>query len=45
MRNGRAVDLREEDANIGQLSSFGVDAAGSLYAVSSGGGRIYRLVR
>jgi glucose/arabinose dehydrogenase len=44
MQKGRAVDLRKESAKVGQLSSFGEDAAGSLYAVSSGG-RIYRVVR
>ena len=45
MENGRAVELRKEAAKIGQLSSFGEDAAGSIYAVSLGGGRVYRVVR
>jgi glucose/arabinose dehydrogenase len=44
MQDGRALDLRKETAEIGQLSSFGEDAAGSIYAVSLGGGRIYRIV-
>jgi glucose/arabinose dehydrogenase len=44
MQDGRALDLRKEAAEVGQLSSFGEDAAGSIYAVSLGGGRIYRIV-
>jgi glucose/arabinose dehydrogenase len=42
--HGRAVEVRKEGARIGQLSSFGVGADGALYAVSGGGGRLYRLV-
>jgi glucose/arabinose dehydrogenase len=41
---GRAVDVRKERARIGQLSSFGEGSDGSLYAVSVGNGRLYRLV-
>jgi Glucose / Sorbosone dehydrogenase len=41
---GSAADLRKETAKVGQLSSFGEDAAGSIY-ISSGSGRIYQLVR
>ena len=44
MRNGRATDLRKESAHIGQLSSFGEDGDGELYAVSLGSGRLYRLL-
>ena len=43
VRNGQATDVRKEPARIGQLSSFGEDAAGNLYAVSLGGGRLYRV--
>jgi glucose/arabinose dehydrogenase len=41
---GRAVGLRREPGRIGQLSSFGEGADGTLYAVSVGNGRLYRLV-
>ena len=41
---GRAVDLRKERPRIGQLASFGEGPDGALYAVSTGGGRLYRLV-
>jgi glucose/arabinose dehydrogenase len=44
VKRGRAVDVRKERSRIGQLSSFGVGADGALYAVSVGGGRLYRLV-
>jgi hypothetical protein len=44
MHNSSAADLRKEAAKVGQLSSFGEDAAGSIY-ISSGSGRIYQLVR
>jgi len=43
IQNGHAVDLRREVARIGQLTSFGEDVAGELYA-ASGGGTIYRVV-
>ena len=43
VRNGRATDVRTEHARIGQLSSFGEDDAGNLYAVSLGSGRLYRI--
>lgn len=36
--------IRRESATIPQLTSFGSDAAGELYA-TSGGGTVYRLVR
>ena len=42
--HGRAVDLRKERPRIGQLASFGEGPDGALYAVSTGGGRLYRLV-
>jgi glucose/arabinose dehydrogenase len=42
--NGAAADIRREPARIGQLTSFGEDAAGELYAASGGSGRIYRIV-
>jgi glucose/arabinose dehydrogenase len=44
IENGRAVDLRKEHERIGQLSSFGEGSDGTLYAVSVGSGRLYRLV-
>ena len=43
VRDGRATDVRKEHARVGQLSSFGEDAAGDLYAVSLGSGRLYRI--
>jgi glucose/arabinose dehydrogenase len=43
VRDGRATDVRKEKARIGQLSSFGEDAAGNLYAVSLASGRLYRV--
>jgi glucose/arabinose dehydrogenase len=42
IENGRAVDVRREAAHVDDLSSFGVDNARELYAVSLRG-RIYRL--
>jgi hypothetical protein len=44
VEDGRAVDLRKESARIGELSSFGEAADGTLYAVSVGSGRLFRLV-
>jgi glucose/arabinose dehydrogenase len=44
IEHDRAVDVRKEPDRIGQLTSFGVSADGALYAVSGGGGRLYRLV-
>jgi glucose/arabinose dehydrogenase len=44
VEDGRAVELRKESPRIGQLSSFGEDAAGALYAVSVGSGRLFRVV-
>jgi glucose/arabinose dehydrogenase len=44
IEDGRAVAFRKEAARIGQLSSFGEDSAGELYAVSGGSGRLYRVV-
>jgi glucose/arabinose dehydrogenase len=44
VRDGRATDVRSENAHIGQLSSFGEDAQGELFAVSLGGGRLYRVL-
>jgi hypothetical protein len=40
---GRATGLRKESARIGELSSFGEDSRGELYAMSLNG-RIYRLL-
>jgi glucose/arabinose dehydrogenase len=40
---GRATGLRKESARIGELSSFGEDGSGELYATSLNG-RIYRLL-
>ena len=42
--DGHAVDLRKEGARVGQLTSFGEDVAGELYAASGGSGRIYRVL-
>ena len=44
IENGSAVDIRKEPARIGQLTSFGENAAGELFAASGGSGRIYRIV-
>ena len=44
IEHGRAVDLRTERARIGQLASFGEGSDGTLYAVSVGNGKLYRLV-
>jgi hypothetical protein len=44
VEDGRAVDLREERPHIGQLASFGEGADGTLYAVSVGSGRLFRVV-
>ena len=43
IEDGRAVDNRVEGFRVPQLSSFGEDAAGELYATSLGG-RVYKLV-
>jgi hypothetical protein len=40
---GRATGLRKEPARIGELSSFGEDGRGELYATSLNG-RVYRLL-
>jgi hypothetical protein len=40
---GWATGLRKESARIGELSSFGEDSRGELYAMSLNG-RIYRLL-
>jgi glucose/arabinose dehydrogenase len=42
--NGRAVEVRREPGRIADLTTFGEDAAGELYA-GTGGGRIYKLSR
>jgi glucose/arabinose dehydrogenase len=42
--NGDATGLRRERVRVPQLSSFGEDARGELYATSLAG-RVYRLVR
>jgi glucose/arabinose dehydrogenase len=42
--DGRAADVRKESFRIPNLSSFGEDARGELYATSLSGG-VYRLVR
>ncbi len=44
VESGRAVGLRKESPRIGQLSSFGEGADGTLYAVSVGSGRLFRVV-
>jgi glucose/arabinose dehydrogenase len=44
IKGGRAVDLHKEPDRIGQLSSFGEGSDGTIYAVSVGNGRLYRLV-
>ena len=41
--NGRATDVRPERQRLPELSSFGEDARGELYAVTLTG-RLYRLV-
>jgi hypothetical protein len=41
---GRAADLRLEPVRVKALASFGLDAAGELYAVSLTGA-VYRFVR
>jgi glucose/arabinose dehydrogenase len=43
VKGGRATGLRQESARIGELSSFGEDGSGELYAASLKG-RIYRLL-
>jgi glucose/arabinose dehydrogenase len=40
--SGRAVDVRQEPISVPQLSSFGQDGAGELYAVSQTG-RVFKL--
>jgi glucose/arabinose dehydrogenase len=40
---GRAADVRREPFRVPELSSFGEDAAGELYATSLGG-RVFKLV-
>jgi glucose/arabinose dehydrogenase len=42
IENGAATDVRREPFNVGQLTSFGEDAAGELYLATEGG-RIYKL--
>jgi glucose/arabinose dehydrogenase len=44
VEDGRAVGLRKESTRIGQLSSFGEGTDGTLYAVSVGSGRLFRVV-
>jgi glucose/arabinose dehydrogenase len=41
--NGGTAEARREPGSIGQLTTFGVDTAGELYA-GTGSGRIYKLV-
>jgi glucose/arabinose dehydrogenase len=41
--NGRATDVRQESQRLPELSSFGEDTRGELYAVTLSG-RLYRLV-
>ena len=43
IEDGRATEVRREAFRIPELSSFGEDAAGELYATSLGG-RVYKLV-
>jgi glucose/arabinose dehydrogenase len=43
IENGSAVDIRKEPTKIGQLTTFGEDVSGELYAASGGSGRIYRI--
>jgi glucose/arabinose dehydrogenase len=42
IEGGRAVETRREAVRVGDLSSFGEDARGELYAVSLSG-RVYRI--
>jgi glucose/arabinose dehydrogenase len=42
IQNGSATDVQREPFRVGELTTFGVDAAGELY-FGTGGGRIYRL--
>ena len=42
--NGRAVDRRDWGLNLGDVTSFGVDAAGELY-VTSANGTVYRIAQ
>jgi glucose/arabinose dehydrogenase len=42
IRDGRAVDVREEPFRVPLLTTFGVDTAGELY-LATGNGRIYKL--
>jgi hypothetical protein len=44
MRKGRATDIRREAPTVQGLSSFGLDASGRLYAMSSTNGNLYRVV-
>ena len=43
MRKGRATDIRREPVKVAGLSSFGLDAAGRLYAMSSVTGSLFRV--
>jgi hypothetical protein len=45
MRKGRATDIRREPIKVEGLSSFGLDAGGTLYAMSTASGDLYRVVR
>jgi hypothetical protein len=40
---GRAGDIRRERIRVEGLSSFGLDAAGRLYAMSVTSGNLYRV--
>jgi hypothetical protein len=42
IRNGTASGVRREPFRVPELTSFGEDAAGEIYAASRGG-KIYRL--
>jgi hypothetical protein len=44
LRNGKATNVRREPISLKELSSFGEDSAGELYAVKDGDGAVYKLV-